>query len=52
MPEDVAFRTKPEIALDADPRGAGQAGVPPGVVLADAGYGVDTDFRDGVTALG
>jgi SRSO17 transposase len=28
------------------------AGVPSAVVLADAGYGVDTDFRDGITELG
>ena len=28
------------------------AGVPPGVVLADAAYGDDTAFRDGITALG
>lgn len=27
-------------------------GIPPGVVLADVGYGVDTGFRDGITALG
>ena len=27
-------------------------GVPPGVVLMDAGYGVNTALRDGITALG
>jgi SRSO17 transposase len=27
-------------------------GVPPGVVVVDAGYGNDTDFRDGITGLG
>ena len=27
-------------------------GIPPGIVLADAGYGVDTNFRDGIAALG
>ena len=26
-------------------------GVRPGVVLADAGYGEETAFRDGITAL-
>jgi SRSO17 transposase len=26
--------------------------VPPGVVVTDAGYGSDTDFRDGITGLG
>ena len=51
VPEDVAFRTKPEIAL-AQIRAALAAGVPPAPVLADAAYGVDTAFRDGVTACG
>ena len=51
VPEDVAFRTKPEIALDQI-RAALSAGVPSGVVLADAGYGIDTAFRSGVTAMG
>jgi SRSO17 transposase len=51
VPDDIAFQTKPAIALEQI-RAATEAGVSPGVVLADAGYGVDTDFRDGVTALG
>lgn len=51
VPEDIAFATKPEIAL-AQMRQAIAAGVPMGVVLADAGYGDETAFRDGITALG
>ena len=51
VPEGVAFRTKPEIALDQI-RSALAAGVSPGVVLADAGYGVDTAFRTALTDLG
>jgi SRSO17 transposase len=51
VPEDVVFRTKPEIALD-EIRCALAAGVPRSVVLADAGYGIDTTFRTGVSALG
>jgi SRSO17 transposase len=51
VPEDVVFRTKPEIALDQI-RTALSAGVPSGVVLADAGYGIDTAFRTGLTAMG
>jgi SRSO17 transposase len=51
VPEDIAFATKPEIAL-AQMRQAIDAGVPPGVVLADAGYGDETAFRDGITELG
>ena len=51
VPEEVAFRTKPTIALEQIGRALAD-GVPPGVVVTDAGYGNDTDFRDGVTALG
>lgn len=51
MPEDVIFRTKPEIAL-TQIRAALDAGVSPGVVLADAGYGNDTAFRTGLTEMG
>src|SRR3954447_15254957 len=51
VPEEVGFATKPEIALDQI-RQALADGVPPGAVVTDAGYGNDTDFPDGVTALG
>lgn len=51
VPDDVAFLTKPQIAL-ARIQAALDAGVPPAPVLADAGYGADTDFRDGITELG
>ncbi len=51
VPADIAFATKPEIAL-AQMRQAIAAGVLPGIVLADAGYGDETAFRDGITELG
>jgi SRSO17 transposase len=51
VPDDIAFQTKPQIAL-AQIRTALLSGLPGAVVLADAGYGVDTDFRDGITGLG
>lgn len=51
VPKDIAFSTKPEIAL-TQIRQAIDQGVPMGVVLADAGYGDETAFRDGITALG
>ena len=51
VPQTQAFATKPEIAL-AQVRQAVAAGVPMGVVLADAGYGDETAFRDGLTELG
>lgn len=51
VPEEVAFATKPAIALEQMRRAIDQ-GVRPGVVLADAGYGDETAFRDGMTALG
>ena len=51
IPDDVAFQTKPAIALDQI-RAAMTAGLPPGVVLMDTGYGNDTALREGVSALG
>jgi SRSO17 transposase len=51
VPEEIAFATKPQIALEQI-RQAHAAGLPPGVVLMDAGYGVDARLRHGVTALG
>ena len=51
VPEEVRFQTKPEIAMDQI-RGAVAAEVARGVVLADAGYGISTEFRDGLTDLG
>jgi SRSO17 transposase len=51
VPEEVKFKTKPEIALDQI-RAALASGVPPGVVLMDAGYGADTGLRSAITGLG
>lgn len=51
VPNNVTFQTKPQIAL-AQIRAAVAAGVHPAPVLADAGYGIDTAFRDGITELG
>ena len=51
IPDDIGFRTKPEIALEQI-REALSMGLPPGVALADASYGNDTRFRDELTALG
>ena len=51
VPEDVCFKTKPEIALEQI-EAACKAGLPRGVVLMDAGYGCNTDLRTGVSALG
>jgi SRSO17 transposase len=50
VPEDLAFRTKPQIAL-AQIRRALADGVPPGVILGDAGYGIDTGFRTTLSSL-
>ena len=51
VPEEVGFATKPAIAL-GQVRRALADGVPPGVVVTDAGYGNDTEFREGATAQG
>jgi len=51
VPEEVAFQTKPEIALD-QVRAAVAANRNRGVVLADAAYGTNTGFREGLTELG
>lgn len=51
VPGEITFQTKPQIAL-AQIRAALARGVSPGVVLADAGYGADMDFQDGLLALG
>jgi SRSO17 transposase len=51
VPEDVGFKTKPQIALDLI-RWACAAGLPRGVVLMDAGYGVDATLRIGLSDLG
>jgi SRSO17 transposase len=49
VPEEVEFQTKPEIALDQIRAAAAQ--LARGVVLADAAYGVNTEFRDGLAQL-
>jgi SRSO17 transposase len=51
VPDEIGFKTKPEIAL-AQIRWACEAGLPHGVVLMDAGYGVNTDLRMNITTLG
>jgi len=45
VPVEVKFLTKPEIALEQI-RAAKVAGVPTGIVLADAGYGNETAWRE------
>jgi SRSO17 transposase len=50
MPPEIGFRTKPQIALGQIRRALAD-GVPPGIVLGDAGYGIDTDFRLALSEL-
>jgi SRSO17 transposase len=50
VPEEIDFQTKPEIALEQI-RAAVAREVPRGVVLADAAYGINTKFREGLTEL-
>lgn len=51
IPDHIQFETKPQIAL-GQIRQAVKDGVAPGVVVADAGYGIDSRFRKGVAELG
>lgn len=51
VPEEIAFATKPQIALEQI-RCAMEAGLPRGVVLMDPGYGHDAKMRSGVWGLG
>ncbi len=50
VPEEISFKTKPEIALE-QLRWACAANLPRGVVLMDAGYGCNTGLRTGISAL-
>jgi len=50
IPDEIPFRTKPPIALEQI-RQAVETDVRRGIVLADAGYGIDGQFRAGLTAL-
>jgi len=50
VPDEIQFQTKTQIALEQIQR-ARQRGIPQGVVLADAGYGVDTSFRAALTKM-
>ena len=50
VPKDIRFKNKPQ-SRSIKIRAAHAAGVAPGIVLADAGYGANSDFRAGVSAL-
>jgi SRSO17 transposase len=51
VPKDIAFRTKPELALEMIRR-ALRDNVPHGVLLADAAYGNSSAFRAAIRAEG
>ena len=51
VPEEIVFKTKPEIALE-QVRAACAVGVARGVVLMDASYGSNSALRYGISALG
>ncbi len=50
VPEEISFKTKPEIALEQI-RWACEIGLPGELVLLDAGYGHDAKLRTGITEL-
>ena len=51
VPTDLEFATKPTMAL-AQIKRLMEQGAPKHCVLADAGYGMDTAFREGLSELG
>lgn len=51
VPQGVEAATEPQISL-AQIKELQAAGLSGEVVVADAGYGDDTDYRDGITAVG
>jgi SRSO17 transposase len=51
VPQEIRFQTRPDIAL-GQLRSLVNEDVPRGVVLADAAYGNDNGFREGLEALG
>jgi len=51
VPEEITFKTKPEIALEQI-RWACEIGLPGNMALVDAGYGHDSKLRAGITELG
>src|SRR5205085_9765305 len=51
IPDEVDFKTKPELALEMVHQAVVDE-VPPGLVLADAAFGSSRDFRDGIRKLG
>jgi SRSO17 transposase len=51
VPDDITFKTKPEIALEQI-QWAYKLGLPGDVVVMDAGYGANTDLRTNITDMG
>ena len=51
VPEQITFKTKPQIALEQI-RWACEVGLPGDMALVDAGYGNDSKLRAGITELG
>ena len=50
VPKEIRFQTKTEIALQQIQH-ARERGLPQGVILADAGYGNDSNFRAALTQM-
>jgi SRSO17 transposase len=51
VPEEITFKTKPQIALEQI-RWACEVGRPGSMVLVEAGYGHDSKLHAGITELG
>lgn len=51
IPDDISFKTKPDLALEMIERAA-RAGIPGEIILADSAYGDNSDFRHAIRLLG
>ena len=50
LPDSIEFQTKPGIAIELIKKALGED-VPSAIVLADAGYGNDTGFKEKLNGL-
>jgi len=50
VPDTIRFQTKPEMAIELIKKALGEE-IPSAIILADAGYGNDTEFREKLSGM-